>query len=178
MSVIIPPKMLREVERVATTVGEDDEIRLAVGSNQLLASVGSTTLVGRLVEGNYPKWQDVIPKEPGKVVKIVREEFLSSLRQAQLLTSMESQAVRLQVSKKRVKIGSRAPERGAADVEIEVTYADEDMRVAFNPAFLIDVLRVLPAEEVSLELGGAKRPGVIRDGDHYTYVMMPVTVRE
>ena len=178
MSIIIPPKMLREIERVAATVSEEDEIRLAIGSNQLLASIGDTTLVGRLVEGNYPKWQDVIPKEAGKIVKIMKEEFLSSLRQAQLLTSMESQAVTLHVSKKRVKIGSRTPERGAANVEIEVTYEGEDMRVAFNPAFLIDVLRVLPAEEIHLELGGAKRPGVIRDGDCYTYVMMPVTVRE
>ena len=177
-SVIVPPKMLREIEKVAATVEEKSEVRLALFSNQLLASIGSTTLVGRLVEGNYPKWQDVIPKEVGKIIKIVREDFLSSLRQAQLLTSMESQAVTLYVSQKRVKIGSRTPERGAADVEMEVAYEGEEIRVAFNPAFLIDVLRVLPAEEITLELGGAKRPGVIRDGDRYTYVMMPVTVRE
>lgn len=173
---IVPPKMMREIEKRAAAL-EEGVVSLAQEGNQILAQVGNTTLVGRLVEGNYPKYQDVIPTAVGKVVEMDREELGSKLRQAQLLTSETSLSVTLEVSKGKVKIDSAAPERGDASLVMDVKYEGEKMSVAFNPAFLADVVKVIEGKTLRLELTEPQKPAVVRDGDEYVYVIMPVTVR-
>lgn len=171
---IIPPKMLREVEKRAVAL-EDGVVRIATSDNQILAQIGPTTLVGRLVEGNYPRYQDVIPKDAKRKVIIRRDEFAAKLRQAQLLISEETMSVLLRFSPGLLRIESRAPERGEANVEMDVDYDGEEITVSFNPTYIADVLKVLSGEQVSLELSDSQRPGVMREGDDYVYVIMPVT---
>jgi DNA polymerase-3 subunit beta len=175
LSVIVPPKMIREIEKLAT--GLDEDVLVACSNNQILAQVAGKTLVGRLVEGNYPKYMDVIPPATDQKLVCDKDEFNAKLRQAQLLTSEESRSVTLRLSKGKIGIEARTTERGAADLEMDVTYDGEDMEVAFDPGFIGDVIKVMPGDEFVMELGGEKKPGVVRDGDSYIYVIMPMSVR-
>ncbi len=103
-------------------------------------------------------------------------EFLSALKQAALLTNEESKGVRLAFSDGDLTISSRAPEQGEATVSIPVEYKYEPLDIGFNPVFLLDVLRAVHTDEISLALKEANRPGVLRAQDHFLYVVMPVNL--
>ncbi len=142
--------------------------------NQILLRTARAVLVSQLVQGNFPKYADVIPKECNRKAKIKTAEFEHRIRQAALLTDEESRGVRLNFSADRVTLSSRAPEAGEAEVTCPITLEGEAVDMAFNPAFLTDCLRVVDTEDISLEMNASNKPAVIKAGSDFLYVLMPV----
>jgi DNA polymerase-3 subunit beta len=93
-----------------------------------------------------------------------------------LLTSEESRGIKLSVSKNRLVFSGRAPETGDAEVEMSIDYKGEPIEIGFNPQFLIDALRVIKTPEFELELGQQDRPGLIKSGANFLYVLMPINL--
>jgi len=176
---ILSVKFLAEAQKLASEQ-EEATVRMAVDENQALVRVGVNTLSGTLIEGRFPAYEEVIPKEKGRPAVLGRAELESALRQAKVLTTEETRSVTMTFSPGKAKISSQTPDVGEADLEIEAGFEGEPLTVAFNPDYLTDVLRVLGGEKITLELLGSSRPGVIQEGkapNAYTYVVMPVKLR-
>jgi len=173
-SAIVPAKALGVFNRLSAEA--DVQVGVKITGNQLLMSVGGALLGSSLLEGRFPKYQDVIPTDCDRQVRLNTSEFLSSLKQAALLTNEESKGVRLLFSDGNLTLSSRAPEQGEATIMMSAVFEGEPLEIGFNPVFLLDVLRVVHTDEITFELKEANRPGVVRVDDDFVYVIMPVNL--
>jgi len=170
--VIIPTKAIQEVKRM---LGEEGEVTIKFGDNQILFSFPTYFIVSRLIEGEYPNYKNVIPKKSSKEVRVLREDFLSAARRASIFTDQDSMAIKLSITKKKMMISKNTPYLGEAKEEIDIDYVGgEDLEIGFNPRYLIDVLKNLAVEEIVLEVNDSSKPGVVRQGEEYTYVVLPM----
>ena len=185
---IIPTKALTLASRLI----ENDEstVRIAVTTNQVLFAFSEagepesagTVLACNLVEGTFPPYEDVIPKDQDKRAKFDVNVLSSAVRRAALLTNEESRGVRLafggEKSGKGLKMTSRNPEMGEAEIDVELeSYEGGEIDIGFNPAFLSDALKVMPETHVLLEMKAPNKPGLIRSGSDFLYVVMPVNLQ-
>jgi len=171
-SAIGPIKLMSLLQRIAADGQETLDVKVL--ENQILVRAARAVLVSSLVQGNFPKYGDVIPKDCDRKATLNRFEFDHRIRQAALLTNEESRGVRLSFEGEQVTLSSRAPETGEAEVTCPAAYEGEPIEIAFNPTFLTDVLRVIGTDEVSLEMSAPNKPAVLKSGNDFLYVLMPV----
>jgi len=182
VSAIVPSKAMLLIQRCLSDVAEAKEpARLALGEKEILMAAppadGSSRIVySRLVDGHFPKYEDVIPKEFDKKATVSTAGFLASVRKAALLTNEESRGVTLKFSADGLVITSRTPEMGEAEIRMTVQYEGEDLEIGFNPTYLMDATKVVDAEEVTFSFKSASKPGVLTEGKHFTHVIMPVSI--
>lgn len=169
--IIIPHKTISELSKI---LSDGEDIKLIFGDNQILFQMQEVTIISRLIEGEFPKYQEVIPKQIKDRVIIDREGFLSGVKRASLLTTPESQSIKIDVFKGKMVISKVAPNIGEAKDEIDIEYKGKEVSAGFNPHYLMDVLRNINQKEVVMELVGAESPGVIRTADNYIYVILPM----
>lgn len=182
---IVPAKALSTILRLA---GDGDEtVRIAISDTQVVLNFGGGEDDGRaclssnLVEGAFPPYEDVVPKEQDKFIEFDRDVMASAVRRAALLTNEESRGVKLSFhsADKQVQIQSRAAELGEAEITVDLaSYKGDDMVVGFNPSFITDALKVIDDPRIMLELNKSpSRPGIIKVGTEFLYVVMPVTLQ-
>lgn len=183
ISCIVPTKALSLLQKLFDDA--DERVTVALADNQILFSIGPekgparALLSSSLVEGAFPPYEDVIPKDHDIHVAFDRDVLTSAVRRAALLTNEDSRGVRLHFhgKEKRVELSSRAPEMGEAEVNVELaSYKGGDIEIGFNPAFLVDALRVIEDPQVMMELKAGNKPGLIKSGTEFTYVVMPVSL--
>jgi DNA polymerase-3 subunit beta len=172
--VIVPAKTMALLGRVGA--GKDEIVGVRLAGNQIVLRCGNVVISSNLVEGNFPQYEEIIPADYDKKLVLGTEATLSAVRRAALLTNEDSRGVKMSVTKKSLVFSSRAPEMGDAEIEMAVDYKGEPMEVAFNPQFLIDVLRVIKSDEFELELGQPDRPGLLKSGANFLYVVMPINL--
>ncbi len=175
VSAIVPTKAMQLIERSLEGL---ETVAIQIGEKQLLVRAGNTVIYSRLVDGHFPKYEDVIPQDSDKKAELVTSEFMSAMRQASLLTNEESRGVRMTFRKDELVLSSRAPEMGDAQVSMGAKFdsSEEPFEIAFNPFFVIDVLKVIESESFTLQMKSANKPGLIREGTHYVHVIMPVNI--
>lgn len=171
---IVPCKALTLFERLPAHA--DTNVDVKVTSNQVLLAMGGATISSSVVEGHFPKYQDVVPKDCDRVVVLKTADFLSAIKRASLLTNEESKGIRLSLVDRTMTLTSRAPEQGEASVSVPIEYDSEPLEIGFNPVFLLDVLRVADTEDITIAFREANRPGLITVGDDFLYVVMPVNL--
>jgi DNA polymerase-3 subunit beta len=172
---IAPPKALQLLVQV---LGEEDaHADFHVEENQIKIQTRRAMIFARLIEGNYPNYEEVIPKNADKQVEIPVAALHSGMRRASLMTSDKGKAVKLVLGKNRLKLETRAQEIGESEIEIPVKYAGEAMDIIFNPDFFLDFLRVVEGETLELRLKDRNTAAVLKPaGDDYTYLVMPLKV--
>lgn len=173
-SAIVPLKTLNVFSRLDGD--EDAPVSVKVTSNQILLSVGGALLGSALVEGHFPNYRDVIPSDCDLTATLNSSEFHSGLKQAALLTNEESKGVRLAFADDSLTISSRAPEQGDATVTISAKYKHDPIEIGFNPVFLLDVLRAVHDDQITFSMKEPNRPGLLRSGKDFLYVVMPVNL--
>jgi DNA polymerase-3 subunit beta len=174
VNLIVPAKAMGLLDKIGSS--EKDTVTAKPVDNQILISCANVVISSNLVEGNFPKYEDIIPTDYDKKLMLGTEAVLSAVRRASLLTSEESRGIKLAVEKNKLVFSGRAPETGDALVEMQIDYQGEPIEIGFNPQFLIDVLRVIKAPEFELELGQSDRPGLIKSGSDLLYVLMPINL--
>ncbi len=172
---IVPAKALTLLEKLLDDPEESVAVKLR--ENQVIFHTPSATLTSNLVEGTFPPFEDVIPKDTDKKMTAGTADFLSAIRRAALLTTEESRGVRLQFSKKGLVLTSRSPEAGEATINFPCKYEGTDVEIGFNPTFVTDALRVVDSDDISLELTAPNRPGLLKGGPNFLYVIMPVNLQ-
>ncbi|MEM1330379.1 MAG: DNA polymerase III subunit beta [Planctomycetota bacterium] len=184
-SAIIPSKALSLVQKL---LGDDDEtVEVALTDARAAFNIGvvdggpaRATLLTSLVEGAFPPFEDVIPKDQDIRVKFDRDVLASAVRRAALLTNEESRGVRMAFhgGDKQVELSSRAPQMGEAEVKVDLAgYEGDDVEIGFNPAFITDALKVINDPDVVLELKAGNKPGLLKSGGDFLYVVMPVNLQ-
>ncbi len=172
---IVPTKTLTLVDKLIDD--PEETVGIQIRENQIIFHTSSATLTSTLLEGQFPPYQDVIPKDTDKLMTASTSEFLSAIRRASLLTTEESKGVRMQFSKSGLVLTSRSPESGEATVNFPCKYEGADIEIGFNPAFLVDALKVVDTDEISFELTAPNRPALLKGGPNFQYVIMPVNLQ-
>ncbi len=173
---IVPTKTVSELSRLLQDKGE---VEISVGDNQVAFDMRGEGLlsllaISKLVEGTYPNYQQVIPRESKERIPLVREELVQALRRAELMTSEKANSVKLSFTRNTLAITANTPEIGEARETLAINYKGPDLAVAFNPAFLLDALKALDNDEVFLELSDELSPGVLKVNGPFLYVIMPM----
>jgi len=171
--VIAPVKTMSILQRALAAA--EGPVVIELRENQILARAGAYVVSSAMVEGHFPQYQDVIPKDADRQVQLNTEEFRSAVRRAALLTNEQSKGIRLRFADNQLVLSSRAPEQGEATVAMPVEFDGPALEIGFSPVFVEDALRVAGTPTVSLEMRDADRPGVIKAGG-FLYVVMPVNL--
>jgi len=168
---IIPTKTIQELMR---NLKDEGMVKIVFGENQICFQFNGTTIVSRLIEGQFPNYEQIVPKEgKGKIV-IDRQKFLWAAKRAAILTSADSQSIKLDLFKDKLIFSKNSPDMGEAKEEIDVEHKGGEFSVGFNPHYLIDVLKSLKDQDISLELSGPESPGIIRAEGNYVYIVLPM----
>ncbi len=172
---IIPAKAMNLIDKLISD--PEEMVSIQMRENQVIFHTSSATLTSNLVEGQFPPYDDVIPKDSDKKMTASTADFLSAIKRASLLTTEESKGVRMTFNKKGLVLNSRSPDSGEATVNFACKFDGADVVVGFNPQFLVDALRVVDTDEIALELTAPNRPGLLRGGQNFLYVIMPVNLQ-
>ncbi|MDO8302308.1 MAG: DNA polymerase III subunit beta, partial [Sedimentisphaerales bacterium] len=172
--IIVPAKTMALLDKVGGS--EKDKAAVKFIDNQVVIACANVVISSNLVEGNFPKYEDIIPTDYTNKIILKTEATLSAVRRAALLTNEDSKGIKLAISKNVVVFSSRAPETGDAQIDMSIEYSNEPIEIGFNPAFLVDVLRVIKTKEFELELGQPDRPGLFKSGPNFLYVVMPINL--
>ncbi len=171
VQVIIPTKTIQELNRNLEDSGDTE---IYIGNNHTIFNLGDITIVSRLIEGEFPNYEQVIPPEGNKKTRAEREKLFLAIKRASLLTSQDSRAIKIDLDKGRMVISKNSPDIGESREELEVEYDGSPFSIGFNPGYLLDVLKNISDDLVHLELQDPEKPGVIRTPDNYVYVVLPM----
>ncbi len=177
-SVVIPARALNELARILADVDDPVEVVLAGGRNQILFHLDGIDLVSRLIDGQFPNYQQVVPQSHTTTAILDREELLRAVRPAALIAHESANIVKLQVSPdgdSGITVSANA-EVGDHVGQVEAKVEGDGTTIAFNARYLADVLTNVTAEQFALELNGPLSPGVFKPvgDDQYIHVVMPV----
>ena len=181
-SLILPAKTVAELERL---MGKGEKVNIAFNDRQAAFEIGLDEagdsglvdhlyLVSKIVEGNYPNYRQVIPKETEHRVKIERELMLECVHRAALVTSDKNNSVKIKVSKNLLEISGQSTEYGESHESMAIAYDGPEVQVAFNPQFLIEPLKALTKDEVFFEFKDELSPGLFKTLDNFICVIMPL----
>ncbi|HET7697480.1 MAG TPA: DNA polymerase III subunit beta [Vicinamibacterales bacterium] len=177
--VILPRKTLLELGRLLAEGGEGD-IQYERGENHLFFGVGDRLLISRMIDGQFPAFERVIPKNNDKHVEFDRDRLTSAVKRVALLSNERSRAVKFQIDKGKVEIASSSPEFGEAKEVLMVDYAAAPVTICFNAQYVLDFLGVVETDTVSLDFKDEMSQAVLKpvggEGYEYTYVIMPMRI--
>ena len=175
--IIIPTKILNEVCRYIAIAkpGKDDMIEVNVASNQVSFMMKETTFISRLIEGNFPNYNQVIPTKKNLGFVVFTKDLLASTRRAKLCIGEFGALVKFKLENNNLTISANSQKMDFTD-ELPVEYTQEAFDVAFNPDYIIDVLKNIATEKVSFSFVNASQPVLVEPvGDTmFKYVIMPV----
>lgn len=174
--VILPRKTVLELQRLLRD--EDTPIEMRFAANQARFAFGAMEFVTKLVEGKFPDYNRVIPKNHRNIVTLGRAPLLAALQRAAILTSEKFKGVRVNVEPGTLRIASSNTEQEEAREELEVDYEGAPIETGFNVAYLIDVLANVDAETVRIELQDAAASALftVPDAPGFKYVVMPMRI--
>jgi DNA polymerase-3 subunit beta len=172
---IVPRKAVSEIQRA---LGAGEEVQLAITDNQFVLQMPNFVMTARLIEGQFPNYEAVIPKgHPGKLA-LSRPALISALRRVSVMAEERNKPVKLTLSPASLKLSASSAELGEAEEALTVDYAGEEVAIAFNSRYVIEALSPMEGDAVVLEFKDALSPGVIKsaDDDGYRCVIMPMRI--
>ncbi len=178
LKVIIPGKMIVELERLLADQGE---LEVLITEAQAAFAFNSIRMVTALIEGTFPDYNMVVPKNHDKVAVINTEKFVEAVRRTRTMTNDKFNSVRFAVQENLLTLRVVTPEVGESTEDMEIEYSGEDVEIAFNPSFVLDVLKHVTTEKVELILKDPASPGLIKphtpdSPDTYLNVIMPIRI--
>jgi len=167
---IVPLKTIHELNR---NLREDGDLSILLGNNQALFDLGGAVVISRLIEGEFPDYQQVVPPPSNNKIGVDREGFLLAVKRAALLSTPDYQAIKLEAFKNKLVISKSTPDIGESREELAIEYGGKELAIGFNPTYLTDVLKNLAEEKIEFELTDSEKPGVIRING-YVYIVLPM----
>ena len=178
IGVILPKKTLIELGKLLSE-GEGD-ILFESGENHLFFEVSGRMLISRMIDGQFPAYERVIPKGNDKDIEFERERLTNAVKRVALLSNERSRAVKFEIDKGKVEVTSSSSEFGEAREQLPVEYAGPAMTISFNAQYVLDFLNVIETDIVSLSLKDEVSQAVMKpvgaQGYDYTYVIMPMRI--
>jgi DNA polymerase III subunit beta len=174
---IIPKKAAHEIRHLLEE-GGDGEPLIGFSKNLMIFRKSGLLLTSRLMEGNYPNYQQVIPKEGGKKISVNRAELESALRRVSVLSKDKASAVKVSFASGKMTLFSSSPDYGEATEELPAQYEGETINTGFNARYLLDVFNVMDGETIALQMETPLSPCLIQESDSpgFKCVVMPIKV--
>jgi DNA polymerase-3 subunit beta len=180
-AIILPAKTVGEITRL---LDKGEKVKINFNDRRAAFQIATDKdtsglidhvyLYSKVVEGNYPNYHQVIPKETHQRIKLERELFLQCVHRAALVCSEKANSVKLKLSSNLLELTAQSPDFGEAHESMAIGYSGPDLQVAFNPAFLMDPLKALTKDEVFFEVKDEVSPGVFKTLENFVCVIMPV----
>ena len=174
---IVSKKTLNELRKF-----EDETVEFDLDENNLFFRVRNRTLISRIIEGKFPNYEAVIPKENPEALEISREKVADAVRRVSLLSTERSKGIRFNIEPKQIKLYSSNPEIGEARDKVDVDYSGNELEIGFNSQYLLDFLTAIKAEKIRIELKDENSAVLMKpatdtdDGIKYLYVLMPMKI--
>jgi DNA polymerase-3 subunit beta len=174
--VIIPRKAINEIRKLIDEAG--DAIEIGLSDNKLKFSFDHVTMTTKLIDGTFPDYERVIPKNNDKFLEVNPAVFASAVDRVSTISSEKSRAVKLTLNGKTMTLSANSPDSGSASEELEVRFNAATMEIGFNSAYLIDVTRQIEGEGCRMSLSDPASPTIIQDvaDTSSLYVLMPMRV--
>ena len=181
-AIILPAKTVAEILRL---LGKGDKLTISFNERRAAFQIDTNKdtnsglsdniyLFSKVVEGNYPNYQQVIPKETHQRIKLERELFYQCVHRAALVTSEKSNSVKVKLSANLLEVTASSPDFGESHEAMAISYSGPELQVAFNPQFVMDPLKALTKDEVFFEVKDEVSPGVLKTLESFVCVIMPV----
>ncbi|MBD0335346.1 MAG: DNA polymerase III subunit beta [Cyanobacteria bacterium Co-bin13] len=181
MNVTVPAKALRELERMLQGYGSNDPVSLRFDQTQVLFELGFQRLTTRLLEGQYPNYRQLIPKQFVRQMTLDRRQFIASLERIAVLAGQKNDIVKLTLdsAQQTLAISAEAQEVGSGREVMPAQITGDDLEIAFNVRYLLDGLKTFTSNDVQFQCNSATSPSVVIPlGElKMTYLVMPVQIR-
>jgi len=175
VSGIVPRKAVAEIMRV---LGGSEDVQIAITENQFVLQMPNFVMTARLIEGQFPNWEAVVPKNhPGRVAT-KRAALASALRRVSVMAEERNKPVRFALAPGRLTLSAASHDLGEAEEILELDYAGNDMTIGFNSRYVLDALAPMEADDIVVELKDPLSPGVVKSAadDGYCCVIMPMRI--
>src|SRR5438552_1434173 len=180
VKLLIPKKAMDEVEKLSVAAGSDAAIEFAKDESHLFFQVGHRLLISRILTGQFPNYEAVLPRDNNKSVVIERAELSDAVRRVSQLADQRSHAVKLAVSKEGIEISASSPEYGEAKENIDKEYQGDPISIGFNSSYVLDFLAAAADGPISIELKDEQSAGQMRpladESYRYRYIIMPMRI--
>jgi DNA polymerase-3 subunit beta len=173
---VLPLKAVEEMIKILDE--SDNQVTLTLSPDKVALEAGSQTLIAKLLSGQYPDVERVIPAKLNHQFAIHREELMSLLRQVSLFTSENSSSVRFSFETGQLHLSATSSEIGEGRVSMAVDFAGPRLEIAFNPYYFLDILRHSKDETVRFGLNDAHNPGLVTDSTQALFVIMPMRLSD
>lgn len=172
---IVPPAALAQVQRLFK---DDDMLEVARSGNHLGFRANSTEVYTRLIEGSYPNYDQVIPRDNDKVATIVKKDLEAAVRRMAVVASDQTHRIRLKFEPGRLHLNVLTPDLGEGHDEIEIEYEGDEIEIGFNANYLLEVLRYMPSDEVKVAFKAPEQAATVEpagdDAADYLCLVMPL----
>jgi DNA polymerase III subunit beta len=185
LDIIVPAKSMRELARIIGDQSEPLLLAITPNQSQLLVKTGETEFVSRLIDGTFPDYRQIVPREFNTKVDVGRDPLLNAVRRSGYFARDNNDVVRIAITPGEsdtepgtIEVSANAAERGNSQSFVDANIAGPELQVAFNSRYLTDVLGVIRHGQVTLGLNGANQAGVLRaaGAEEYTHVIMPMVI--
>jgi len=180
LKVLIPKKAMDEVEKLSSGAGSEAQMDFAKDESHLFFQVGYRLLISRILTGQFPNYEAVLPRDNNKSVVLERAELSDAVRRVSQLADQRSHAVKMAVSKEGIEISASSPEYGEAKETIEKDYKGDPISIGFNSTYVLDFLAAAAEGPISIELKDEQSAGQMRpladESYHYRYIIMPMRI--
>ena len=178
LKIIIPGKMIVELERL---LSDEGQLELLVTESQAAFVFNSIRMVTALIEGTFPDYNMVVPKSHDKIVLVDTVKFSEAVRRTRTMTNEKFNSVRFVIQENLLTLRVVTPEVGESTEDMEIEYTGDEVEIAFNPTFVLDVLKHVTTEKVELVLKDPASPGLLKPhtpeaADSYLNVIMPIRI--
>ncbi len=173
--IIIPKKGLHEVSKF---LGSEGTIQIGFKDNHFIIKKDAETIIIRLLEGDFPKYNDIIVRDDGHAIRMDRHLFLMTLRRMSILSSESYKGVLFNFQQGKLLVTAQNPDLGESKEEVSITYEGDPIEVAFNPKFFIETLGVIEDDNVTLNIVDERRPCLVEgeNDNSYVSVIMPMRI--
>ena len=171
--IVLPSKAVLELQR---SLGNEGEISLMIQKTQICFKVGGMTIYSKLMDDAYPNYKQVIPKETAEKITVDRQLLLDALDRASVMTMDEAHSTKLIFENGKLTVTSAASDIGEARDIVPIKYAGEKIEIMFNPSYVMDPLKAIDDDEVTINLNDGHSPAVIKCTIPFLYVLMPLRI--
>ncbi len=180
LSVTIPTRSLREIEKLVNTKSTENKVKLFYDKGQLVFISSDQIITTRTLEGNYPNYSQLIPDSFSKVFKFEKNALVNSLERIAVLADQQSSVVKINIKEENLAfISADAQDIGNAEEILPVSFSGDQLEIAFNVRYLLEGLKVITSEFIFLKCNLSTTPAVIvpENNSSFTYLVMPIQVR-
>jgi DNA polymerase-3 subunit beta len=175
---VVPARIIKELLSIKE---EEGNIKVFVSekNNQILFVQGETSLVGRLIEAEYPDYEKIIPTDFGTKAEIEKEAFQNAIKICSVFARETANIIKISIGRNKIVVSANSPSVGEDVVEMDAKVSGEENEIAFNAKYLLDVLAAVDEENLVFEMTGPLNPGVfkIKDDDSFLHLIMPIRVQ-